>query len=49
MCELDAVSAILLEVEDECGGQEVWERIENDNGFLVNLLDGTLEFVTVSI
>ena len=48
-CEVDAISAVPLQVEDEMGWQEERERFEDGDGFLVDLLDGTLDLVTVGV
>ena len=36
-CEVDAISAVPLQVEDEIGWQEERERFEDGDGFLVDL------------
>jgi len=48
-CEVDAISAVPLQVEDEMGWQEERERFEDGDGFLVDLLDGMLDLVTMGV
>jgi len=47
--EVDTVGAVLLEVEDELGGQEEWERLQDGDGLLVDLLDGSFDLVAMGI
>ena len=47
--EVDAIGAVPLEVEDLMGWQKERERFEDGGGFLVDLLDGTLDLVAVGV
>ena len=44
---VDTVGAVPL--EDEMGRQEEWEGVQDDDGFLVDLLDGALDLVAVGV
>ena len=47
--QVDAVRGVLLEVQDKVGRQEVPERFQDCGGFLVYLLDGSLDLVAVGV
>ena len=47
--KIDAVGAVLLQIENELGREMVGERLEDGCGFLVYLLDGSFDFMTVGI
>ena len=47
--EIDAVGTVLLEVQDELGRQVIWDRLEDSDSLLVDLLDGALNLVAVRV
>ena len=47
--KIDAVCAVLLQIENEFGREKVRKRLEDDCGSLVYLLDGSFDFMTVGI
>ena len=44
-----AVGAVLLQIENELGRENVGKRLEDGCGFLDYLLDGSFDFMTVGI
>ena len=47
--EIDAVCAVLLQIENELGREKVRKRLKDGGSFLVYLLDGSFDFMTVGI
>jgi len=46
--ELDAVRTVSLEEKNEFGGQELWQRLENRDSFLVDRLNPSFNLVAMS-
>ena len=44
-----AIGAVLLQIENELGRENIGKRLEDGCSFLVYLLDGAFDFMTVGI
>ena len=44
-----AIGAVLLQIENELGRENIGKRLEDGCSFLVYLLDGSFDFMTVGI